>query len=56
MTTRRKPQPPAAQTSTQRQRKRVTKLDAAAQAAGWASWSEYSTAVINGAVSIAPKQ
>ena len=35
-------------TRAERQQKRLAALNAAARAAGWASWSAYETAVING--------
>lgn len=35
-------------TRAERQQKRLEALNAAARAAGWASWSAYETAVING--------
>jgi len=35
-------------TRAERQKKRLAALNAAARAAGWASWSAYETAVING--------
>lgn len=39
-----------------RQRRRFDKKNAVAKRAGWHSWSEYTTAVINGEVQIAPRQ
>ena len=35
-------------TRAERQQKRLAALNAAARAAGWASWSAYETAVVNG--------
>jgi hypothetical protein len=39
-----------------RQNRRRTALTAAAKAAGWASWSEYETAVINAKVTIQERE
>ena len=47
---------PSPLTSAQKQRNRISELDAIARAAGWQSWSEYSTAVKRGAIRIAAKQ
>jgi hypothetical protein len=41
-------------TRAERQQKRVAALNAAARAAGWASWSAYETAVVNGAAQPTP--
>lgn len=40
-------------TSAEKQARRVTELDAIAQAAGWSTWTRYATAVKRGVVSIA---
>lgn len=41
-------------TRNERQNTRQEKLNAAARAAGWASWSAYETAVVNGAAQPTP--
>ena len=41
-------------TRAERQQKRLAALNAAARAAGWASWSAYETAVVNGAAQPTP--
>lgn len=40
-------------TSAQKQSRRIAELDAIAQAAGWATWTQYATAVKRGVVGIA---
>lgn len=40
-------------TSSEKQSRRTAELDAIAQAAGWATWTKYATAVKRGVVSIA---
>lgn len=47
---------PAPLTSAEKQTRRMAELDAIARAAGWKSWSEYSTAVKRGAIRIAAKR
>lgn len=47
---------PAPLTSAEKQTRRMAELDAIARAAGWQSWSEYSTAVKRHAVKIVIKQ
>ena len=41
-------------TRAERQQKRLAALNAAARAAGWASWSAYETAVVNGVTQPTP--